>query len=165
MSHHGPACHPGGEHYHRNLHFNLVTSIPTSSPPTIHCFLNARNAMSLQANCYLTYAGKHIYLPTSLCQALLQGHILATPDSDAPTRILPLLTPPSSAGPANAYQQATRIQVLLSMGHDLLSKEEAGELQDHRVHVLTSTQELHHSTRNFVKLAWDYLGEEILIYF
>ena len=53
-----------------------------------------------------------------------------------------------------------RIQVLLSMGHDSLSKEEAGELLDQRVHVLTSTQELRHSTRNFAKLVGDYLGEE-----
>ena len=53
-----------------------------------------------------------------------------------------------------------RIQVLLSMGQDRLSKEEATEILDHRVHVLASTQELRHLTCNFVKLAWDYLGEE-----
>ena len=41
-----------------------------------------------------------------------------------------------------------------------LSKEEAGDLLDQRVHVLTSTQELHQSTRNLVKLAGEYLGEE-----
>ena len=52
------------------------------------------------------------------------------------------------------------IQVLLSMGQDSLSKEEATELLDQRVHVLTSTQELLHLTRNFVKLTGDYLGEE-----
>ena len=46
------------------------------------------------------------------------------------------------------------------MGQDRLSKEEATELLDQRVYVLTSTQELRHSTRNFVKLAGDYLGEE-----
>ena len=45
------------------------------------------------------------------------------------------------------------------MGQDRLSKEEATELLDQRVHVLTSTQELRHSTRNFVRLAGDYLGE------
>ena len=56
-----------------------------------------------------------------------------------------------------------RIQVLLSMGQDRLSKEEAGEILDQRVHVITSTQELRHSTKNFVKLTGDYLGEEILI--
>ena len=33
------------------------------------------------------------------------------------------------------------------------------ELLEQRVHVLTLTQELHHSTRNFVRLAGDYLGE------
>ena len=46
------------------------------------------------------------------------------------------------------------------MGQDCLSKEEAGKLLDQRVHVLTSTQELRHLTRNFVTLAGDYLGEE-----
>ena len=34
------------------------------------------------------------------------------------------------------------------------------ELLDHRVHVLTSNQELRHLTRNFVNLAGDYLVEE-----
>ena len=71
----------------------------------------------------------------------------------------PLLTPLSSVGPANTQQWAMRIQVLLSMGQDRLSKEEMTELLDQRVHVLTSTQELRHLTRNFVKLAGDYLGE------
>ena len=51
-------------------------------------------------------------------------------------------------------------QVLLSMGQDRLSKEEAGEPMDQRVHVLTSAQELRHSKRNCVKLAGDYLGED-----
>ena len=60
------------------------TSIPKSPPPTIHRFLNARNATALQADCSLTYAGNNLYLPTSFCQALLQGHILAIPDPDAP---------------------------------------------------------------------------------
>ena len=54
-------------------------------PPTIHRFLNAKNVTALQADCYLTYAGKNIYSPTSLCHALLQGHILAIPDPDVPT--------------------------------------------------------------------------------
>ena len=58
-----------------------------------------------------------------------------------------------------------QIQVLLSMGHDRMSKEEAGEILEQRFHVLTSTQELHHSTRNYVKLAGDYLGEESPICF
>ena len=52
-----------------------------------------------------------------------------------------------------------KIQVLLSMGQDRMSKKEATELMDERVHVLTSTQELRHSTRNFVRLAGHYLGE------
>ena len=45
------------------------------------------------------------------------------------------------------------------MGQDFLSKEEATELLEQRVHVLTSTQELCHSMRNFVRLAGDYLVE------
>ena len=94
------------------------TSILTSTPPTIHRFLNARNVTALQANCSLTYAGNNIYLPTYFCQVLLQGHILAIPDPDAPTGLSPLLTPPSSAGPVNAQQREMRIQVLLSMGKD-----------------------------------------------
>ena len=106
-------------------------------------------------------AGNNLYLTTSFCQALLQGHILSIPDPDAPTGLSPLLTPSSSAGPANSQQRAMRIQVLLSMGQDLLSKEEATELLDQRVHVIASTQELRHSTRNFVRLAGDYLGEGI----
>ena len=53
-----------------------------------------------------------------------------------------------------------RIQVLPSMGQYRLSKEEAGELLDQRVHVLLSTQELSHSVRKFVKLTEDYLGKE-----
>ena len=49
------------------------------------------------------------------------------------------------------------------MVQDRLSKEELGEILDHRVHVLTSTQELRRSTRNLMKLAGNYLGEEIPI--
>ena len=140
------------------------TSILTLPPSTIHHFLNARNATALQSYCLLTYAGNNIYLPTSFCQAVLQGHILAIPDAYAPTGLSPLLTPPSSAGPANAQQRAMRIQVLLSMGQDRLYKEEATDLLDQRVHVLTSTQELRHSKKNFVKLTGDYLGEGSPIY-
>ena len=77
-------------------------SIPTSPPPTIHRFLNASNVTALQDDCSLTYAGKNIYLPTYFYQSLLQGRILAIPDPDAPMGLSPLLTPPSSARPANA---------------------------------------------------------------
>ena len=45
------------------------------------------------------------------------------------------------------------------MVQDRLSKEEATALLDQRFQVLTSTQELRHSTRNFVRIAVDYLGE------
>ena len=78
------------------------TSIMTSPPPTIHRFLNVRNATSLQANCSLTYTGNNIYLPTYFCQDLLQGNILAIPDPYAPTLLSTLLTPPSPARPVNA---------------------------------------------------------------
>ena len=86
--------------------------------------------------------------------------MLVIPDLYAPMGLSHLLNPPSSAGPANAQQQEMRTQVLLSMGQDCPSEEEAGELLDQRVHVLTSTQELRHLTRNFVKLEGDYLREE-----
>ena len=134
-------------------------SIPKSPPPTIHRFLNTSNVTTLQPDYSLTYAGNNLYLPTPFCRALLQGHILAISDTDAPTGLSPLLTPPSSAGPENAQQRAMRIQVLLSMVQDRLSKEEATELLDQRFHVLMLTQELRHSTRNFVRIAGDYLGE------
>ena len=62
------------------------TSIPTSPPPTIHRFLNTRNATALQTDCSLTYEGKNIYLPTSLCHPPpLYWHILAIPDLYVPT--------------------------------------------------------------------------------
>ena len=56
------------------------------------------------------------------------------------------------------------IQVPVLMGLDRLPKEEAGELLDQRVHVFASTQELRYSTRNFVKLAGDYMGGDIPLY-
>ena len=115
---------------------------------------------SIQADFSLTYAGNNIYFPTSFYQTLFQGHILVISDPDAPTGLSPLLAPPYSAGPTNSQQRAMRIQVLLSMGKDRLSKEEAGDILDQRFHVLTSTQKLCHSTQNSVKLTGDYLGEE-----
>ena len=81
-----------------------------------------RNVTALQADCSLTYTGNNIYLTTSFCHALLQGHILAIPEPGVLTESSPLLTPPYSAAPANAQQQAMRIQVLLSMGQDRFIK-------------------------------------------
>ena len=78
------------------------TSIPNLPPSTLHRFLNARSATTLQANCALTYSGNNLYLPTSFCQALLQRNILAIPDPDSPTVLSPLPIPPYSSGPANA---------------------------------------------------------------
>ena len=46
------------------------------------------------------------------------------------------------------------------MGQDFLSKEEAVEMMDQRVHVVKMTQDLWNFTKNFVKLTGDYLGEE-----
>ena len=53
-----------------------------------------------------------------------------------------------------------QVQVLLLMGKYCLSKEEVGELLDHRFHVVTTTQDLHHGMRNFMRLARDYLEYE-----
>ena len=94
------------------------TSIPTLPPPTLHRLLNTRNATALQDDCALTYAGNNLYLPTSFCQVLLQGHILAILDLYAPTLLSPLLTPQYFAWHANAHKRAMRIQVLLSMGQN-----------------------------------------------
>ena len=55
-----------------------------------------------------------------------------------------------------------RFQVLLTMGQDCLSKEEVGGLLEQRFHVVTTSQDFLHSTKNFVKLARYYLGEEIM---
>ena len=71
-----------------------------------------------------------------------------------------LLTPNSSEVPENAQQQAVRVQVLLAMGQYLLSKDEAGNILDQQVHMVAMTQELRHSTQNFVRLTEDYLGTE-----
>ena len=89
---------------------------------------------------------------------------MAIPDLDAPTGLSSLLTPPYSTGPVNAQQQTMRIEVLLLMVQYFLSKENMGKLMDQRVHILASTQDLRHSTRNFVKLAGDYLSEESPIF-
>ena len=53
-----------------------------------------------------------------------------------------------------------RVQVLLDMGQDRLSREEAGELLNQHVHVVATTQEVRHSIRKFVCLTVDYLGTE-----
>ena len=50
------------------------------------------------------------------------------------------------------------------MGQDRLSKKEAGDILYQWFHILASTQELRHLTRNSVKLAGDYLREEVIIY-
>ena len=98
------------------------TSIMTSPPPTIHRFLNTRNVTDLQADYALNCARNNFYLHNSFYRALLQGKILATPESYAPTGLSPLLTPTYSAGPEKAKKREMRIQVLLSMVQDRLLK-------------------------------------------
>ena len=49
------------------------------------------------------------------------------------------------------------------MGKDRISKDEAGDLLDQRVHMVTTTCEIRHITRNFVRLTGDYLGMEITL--
>ena len=49
------------------------------------------------------------------------------------------------------------------MGQYFLSKEEAEDLLEQRVHVLKASQELWNRTKNFVKIAGDYMGEESLL--
>ena len=77
-------------------------TIPAAPPSSIHCYLDMRKAVALQADFDLTYVGHNLYLPTSFYQDLLQGHILTIPLHDAPTQIPPLFNPPSLDGPENA---------------------------------------------------------------
>ena len=60
-------------------------TITSALTPQIQRFLNAHNATVLQEDCALTYAGHNTHLTKSFCQDLLQGHILAIPDTDDPT--------------------------------------------------------------------------------
>ena len=96
--------------------------------------------MDIQADCALIYSGHNIYLPTAFCQSLLYGHILITPDPDTPTGLYPLLIRPSSTGLENTQQRAVIFQVLIDMVQYQLSKEEADELLEQRVHVVATTQ-------------------------
>ena len=52
-----------------------------------------------------------------------------------------------------------KIQVLLAMDKYRLSKEEAGDLLDHRVHMVTTSQELWHSMKKSMKLVGEKMGE------
>ena len=74
-------------------------------------------------------------------------------DPDTPTGLSPLLIPPSAVGPVNAQKRAMRIQVLLSMGQDFLTKEESGDLLDRRFYVLTTTHELRNSIRKIFNIS------------
>ena len=129
-------------------------------PPSIQIFLNVKNATAPQADCVLTYAGHKIYPQTSFCQALLQRRILAIPETDDPTGLSPLLNPQLLAGSENAQLCAMRLQVLLAMGQDRISKEESRYIMDQRVHGITTTQELCYSKRKFFRLEGDYLGTD-----
>ena len=53
-----------------------------------------------------------------------------------------------------------RVQVLLTIVQDRISKEEVGDLLDQRVQVVATTQELRHSTQNCMRLTKTYLSTE-----
>ena len=53
-----------------------------------------------------------------------------------------------------------KVQVLVAMGQDQLSKDKSGELLDQCVYVVAMTQDLRHSNRKYVRLTRDYLGTE-----
>ena len=74
---------------------------------------------------------------------------------DTPTGLSLLLKPPSSAVPENAQRILMQVQELLAMVQERLSKDEAGNILDQRVHVVATTQELRHSTQNLVWLTRD----------
>ena len=105
-------------------------TIMSSPPLPLHRFMNSCNTTALQANCALAYSTHNIYLPTAFCQSLFQDLILAIPDPNAPTGLSLNLIHLSSAGPENSQQSTMRVQVLIAIGQDLLSKEEACKLLD-----------------------------------
>ena len=45
-------------------------TIPSAPPPSMHRFLNARNATALQAYCALAYSDNNIFLPAAFSQDL-----------------------------------------------------------------------------------------------
>ena len=53
-----------------------------------------------------------------------------------------------------------KVQVIIAMGQDRLSKDKSGELLDQCVYVVAMTQDPRHSTRKYVRLTRDYLGTE-----
>ena len=61
---------------------------------SIQRFLNGCNAIAIQEDFDLTYAGHKLYLPISLFQSLLQGHTLEIPNPNSPTGLSSLLTSP-----------------------------------------------------------------------
>ena len=93
-------------------------NIPSYPPPYIHIFLKVYKVTSLKSDYSLTYVGPNLYLPTSLCQDILHGHILEVTDPDSPNGISPLLTPLESYGSGNAQKRVIRVQVLIAMGQD-----------------------------------------------
>ena len=114
--------------------------------PSVHPLLPQRaqrNGTTSQLNTYLLRY--NIFLLTAFCQALLQGHILAITNPNAPTVLSPLLTPPSSAGPENAQQRLMRVHFLIAMGQYQPSKDESDELLYQHIYVVFTTQELRHS--------------------
>ena len=142
----GPARHTDVKRYQRNLHSGLAASHNLPLPQREECdgppsqfFPDLRRGKSLLAHLLLS-------VPPP------REHPCHTRPRRANRTFVPFLTSPPSAKPVNAQQRAMRIQVLLSMGQYCLSKEEAGELLDQRVHILASTQELRRLKRNFVKL-------------
>ena len=148
-----PTGHPGGKRIRRHHH--------TVSANNIHPLLPQPAQRNRAAGEFRPDLHREKSLPEKyFYQALLQIHILYIPDPDSPTGLSPIITPQSSDGSAISNQHAMRVQVLLAMGKYCLFKEEAGELLDQRFHVVTTTQELHHSMRNIVRLIGDYLGDE-----
>ena len=116
-------------------------TIPSPLPLPINRFLNARNTTALQSDCDPTYVRKILYFPTAFYKDLFQGKTLDMTDSNAPTGLSSLLTPPSLSGPENLQRRAMQVQFLVTMCVHQISKEETGELLDQRVHMVNKTQD------------------------
>ena len=141
-----PARRPGRERYHRNPHSNLAAPHNPSLPkqeefndPPGTFFSNLRREQHLFT---------HLLLPGPPPRAH-HGH-------PRPRRVNRTFASPNTSifrrtRERPATVNANPVPPVHATG--LPIKKEAGEILDQRVHVLTSTQELRHSTRKFVKLA------------
>ena len=150
----GPVCHPGGKRYQMNLHTDLTASQNPPLPqykerdgPPSRFFPDLRREHSLLTHLLLSVPPPRTH----------PGHPRLGRSDSTITSPDPSIFPRTRERPAAANEVPSPP---LNGTASLIKRTEAGKLLDQRVHVLTSTKELQHLTRNFVKLSRDYLVEE-----